>query len=242
MVTGGAGGIGRAIAVALAADGRAVAVGDLNSSDAERVASDLDGGARRLGLALDVTDAGSVKEALERVHGELGPVEVLVNNAGWDELRPFLDTDEQFWDRVIEVNFKGCLRVTHAVLPGMVERGWGRVVNVGSDAGRVGSSGESVYSGAKGALIAFTKTIARELARSGVTANTVCPGPTRTPLLEGMVESGGARLIESLERAVPMRRLGEPEDVAAAVAFLASERAGFITGQTLSVSGGLTMA
>jgi len=167
-----------------------------------------------------------------------------VNNAGWDELRPFVETDEAFWTRVVQINFMGCLRVTHAVLPGMVERGYGRIVNVASDAGRVGSSLESVYSGAKGGVIAFTKTIARETARSGVTANTVCPGPTRTPMLEGMAGEGeqGAKLIDALERAVPMRRLGEPEDVAVAVAFFASERAGFITGQTLSVSGGLTMA
>jgi 2-hydroxycyclohexanecarboxyl-CoA dehydrogenase len=241
MVTGGAGGIGRAIAAALTADGRAVAIGDLRATDPEGAASELvAGGGRAIGVALDVTKTSSVETSLARVQRELGPIEILVNNAGWDELRPFLDTDEDFWDRVIEINYKGCLRVTHAVLSGMVERGWGRVVSIGSDAGRVGSSGESIYSGAKGAVIAFTKTIAREVARSGVTANTVCPGPTRTPLLEGMTRSG-ARLIESLERAVPMRRLGEPEDVAAAAAFLASERAGYITGQTLSVSGGLTM-
>src|SRR5207302_2170673 len=143
-----------------------------------------------------------------------------------------------------EINFKGCLRLTKALLPEMVDRGWGRLVNIGSDAGRVGSSLESVYSGAKGGVIAFTKTIAREVARSGVTANTVCPGPTRTPMLEGMAASGekAERLVGSLERAIPMRRLGEPEDVAAAVAFLASDRAAYVTGQTLSVSGGLTMA
>lgn len=173
----------------------------------------------------------------------LGPVEVLVNNAGWNEIRPFLETDEDFWDRVIEINFKGCLRVTRGVLPGMVERGWGRIVNISSDAGRVGSSGESVYAGAKAAVIAFTKTIARESARAGVTANVVAPGPTQTPMLASMSEGeSGARLVEALKRAVPMRRLGEPEDIAAAVAFLASDRAGYITGQTLSVSGGLTMA
>jgi 2-hydroxycyclohexanecarboxyl-CoA dehydrogenase len=145
---------------------------------------------------------------------------------------------------VIEINLKGCLRLTRAVLGGMVERDWGRVVNVGSDAGRVGSSLESVYSGAKGGVIAFTKAVAREVARAGVTANAVCPGPTRTPLLEGMAAQGGRgeKLVASLERAIPMRRIGEPEDVAAAVAFLASERAGYITGQTVSVSGGMTMA
>jgi 2-hydroxycyclohexanecarboxyl-CoA dehydrogenase len=228
MVTGGARGIGRAIAEALAADGRMVAVGDVLEAE----------GVGALAVRLDVTDSGSVGAAVERVEGELGPIDILVNNAGWDELKPFLETDEEFWDRVIEVNFKGALRLTRAILPGMVERGWGRVINIGSDAGRVGSSFESVYSGAKGGVIAFTKTIAREVARSGVTANSVCPGPTRTALLEAM----GEQLTESLVRAVPMRRLGQPEDVAAAVAFLASEEAGYITGQTLSVSGGLTMA
>jgi len=238
FVTGAARGIGRAIAVALAEDGRRVAVGDLLVHAAEETAADVDG----LAVELDVTDRSSVADAVAHVEAELGPVEVLVNNAGWDELRPFLDTDETFWDSVIDINFKGCLRTTRAVLPGMVERGFGRIVNIGSDAGRVGSSHESVYAGAKGAVIAFTKTIAREAARAGVTANVVCPGPTRTPLLEGMAETGGEKLVSSLERAVPMRRLGEPEDVAAAVAFLAGERAGYITGQTLSVSGGLTMA
>src|SRR3954452_15652753 len=153
-------------------------------------------------------------------------------------MRPFLETDERFWDRVLEINFKGGLRTARRIVPGMAERGWGRVVNIGSDAGRVGSSLESVYSGAKGAVIAFTKTLAREVARSGVTANTVCPGPTRTPMLASM----DPKMASALERAVPMRRLGEPEHVAAAVAFLASDAAGYITGQTLSVSGGLTMS
>ncbi|HEX6459506.1 MAG TPA: 3-oxoacyl-ACP reductase family protein [Thermoleophilaceae bacterium] len=238
FVTGAAQGIGRAIALALADDGRRVVVGDLQADAAQTTAADAGG----IAVAIDVTDAASVTAAVERAEAELGPVEILVNNAGWDELRPFVDTDEMFWDRVIDVNFKGCLRMTHALLPGMIERGFGRIVNIGSDAGRVGSSHESVYSGAKGGVIAFTKTIAREAARAGVTANVVCPGPTRTPLLEGMAKTGGEKLVTSLERAVPMRRLGEPEDVAAAVAFLASERAGYITGQTLSVSGGLTMA
>ena len=244
LVTGGGRGIGRAISLALAADGRAVAVGDVGEEGALATASAVQAeGGRALALGLDVTDGDSVTAGIGRAEEGLGPVDILVNNAGWDELVPFLDTDEAFWDKVIEINFKGCLRLTRATLPGMVERGWGRVVNIGSDAGRVGSSNESVYSGAKGGVIAFTKTVAREVARSGVTANAVCPGPTRTPLLEGMAKGKeGERLIASLERAVPMRRLGEPEDVAAAVAFLASERAGYITGQTLSVSGGLTMA
>jgi len=245
LVTGGGGGIGRAIAQALAADGRAVAVADLSESSAAATVEALtaDGG-RELAVPMDITDAGSVSAGVALVVDQLGPVDILVNNAGWDEMRPFLETEEPFWDRVIDVNFKGCLRVTHAVLPGMVERGFGRVINIGSDAGRVGSSLESVYSGAKGGVIAFTKTLAREVAREGVTANTVCPGPTRTPMLEGMAGEGerGQKLIDALTRAVPMRRLGEPADVAAAVAFLASDAAGYVTGQTLSVSGGLTMA
>ena len=238
FVTGAGQGIGRAIALALAADGRRVVAGDLQADAAEATAAATGG----IAVSVDVTDGPSVAAAVERAEAELGPVEILVNNAGWDELRAFVDTDEAFWDRVIDVNFKGCLRMTHALLPGMIERGFGRIVNIGSDAGRVGSSHESVYSGAKGGVIAFTKTVAREAARAGVTANVVCPGPTRTPLLKGMAETGGEKLVASLERAVPMRRLGEPEDVAAAVAFLAGERAGYITGQTLSVSGGLTMA
>ena len=245
LVTGGGGGIGRAISLALAGEGRALAIGDLRADAAEATAEAIEaGGGRAIAATLDVTDTASVAAAIERIKAELGEVEVLVNNAGWDELVPFVDTDEAFWDRVIEVNFKGCLRLTRAVLPGMVERRWGRIVNIGSDAGRVGSSLESVYSGAKGGVIAFTKTVAREAAEAGVTANTVCPGPTRTALLEGMASAGGQgeKLVSSLERAIPMRRLGEPEDVASAVAFLASERAGYITGQTLSVSGGLTMA
>jgi 2-hydroxycyclohexanecarboxyl-CoA dehydrogenase len=242
-VTGGAGGMGRAICLDLAADGRMVAIADLRLDGARETASAVaDSAGRAVPVELDVTSSESVAAGVAAAADELGPIDIAVNNAGWDELRPFLETDEEFWDRVIEINYKGCLRVTSEVLPGMVERGFGRVVNIASDAGRVGSSLESVYAGAKGGVIAFTKTIAREVARSGVTANTVCPGPTRTPMLEGMAEAGGEKLFESLVRAVPMRRLGEPSDVSAAVAFLASERAGFITGQTLSVSGGLTMA
>jgi 2-hydroxycyclohexanecarboxyl-CoA dehydrogenase len=235
--------MGRAICLDLAADGRAVAVADLRVEGATETASAVaEAGGRAVPVELDVTSSESVAAGVAAAADKLGPIDIAVNNAGWDELRPFLETDEEFWDRVIEINYKGCLRVTSEVLPGMVERGFGRVVNIASDAGRVGSSLESVYAGAKGGVIAFTKTIAREVARSGVTANTVCPGPTRTPMLEGMAAAGGEKLFESLVRAVPMRRLGEPSDVSAAVAFLASERAGFITGQTLSVSGGLTMA
>jgi 2-hydroxycyclohexanecarboxyl-CoA dehydrogenase len=245
LVTGAARGIGRAIALELAAHGHHVAVADVLYDQAAETASAVEGeGRRAIAVRVDVTDPRSVDRGVAEAAGALGPIEVLVNNAGWDELRPFLETDEALWDRLIDINFKGCLRVSKAVLPGMVEGRFGRVVNIASDAGRVGSSLEAVYAGAKAGVIAFTKTIARELATTGVTANAVCPGPTRTPMLEGMAgdPERGAKLVDALTRAVPMRRLGEPEDVAAAVAFLASERSGFITGQTLSVSGGLTMA
>jgi 2-hydroxycyclohexanecarboxyl-CoA dehydrogenase len=240
LVTGGARGIGRSIVAALAAEGHRVAVADIRDDGASEAAAENGG----LAVHMDVTDRASVREGIRAVEERLGPIEILVNNAGWDELRPFLQTDEDFWDQVIELNFKGCLRTCREIVPGMVEREYGRIVNIGSDAARVGSSLEAVYSGAKGGVVSFTKTLAREVARHGVTANAVCPGPTDTPMLQEMVAASAqsATLIDRLRRAVPMRRIGQPEDVAAAVAFLVSDRAGFITGQTLSVSGGLTMA
>jgi 2-hydroxycyclohexanecarboxyl-CoA dehydrogenase len=243
FVSGAARGIGRAIAEKLAADGRAVAIADLLDEQARETALTIEkNGGTAIAVTLDVTSADSVAAAVAEATERLGAIEVLVNNAGWDELHPFLETDEPFWDRIIDVNFKGVLRLTKAVLPGMVERRWGRIVSISSDAGRVGSSGESVYAGAKGAIIAFTKTIAREVARNGVTANAVCPGPTDTAMLQQVMSGeGGDKVKDAMTRAVPMKRLGTPEDIAAAVAFLASEDAGYITGQALSVSGGLTM-
>lgn len=243
LVTGGAGGIGAAVVRALAAQGCRVAIGDLDDNACDRGARAL-GPGEGFGVPLDVTSASSVATAVAAVERVLGPIEVLVNCVGWDELRPFLETDEPFRARVLEVNLAGPIRVTHAVLAGMVTRRFGRVIQIASDAGRVGSSLEAVYSAAKGGLIAFTKTVAREVARSGVTSNAVCPGPTRTPMLDAMAaaDERGRRLVEGLSKAVPMGRLGAPEDVAGAVAYLASEGAGFVTGQTLSVSGGLTMA
>ena len=237
LVTGAGRGIGAAIATALSDYGHSVAIGDIADEQAARTADRTNG----IAIHLDVTDSASVDDAVTEVEQTLGAPEILVNNAGWDVLQPFLETDEQFWERVIDINYKGCLRVTRRVAPNMVENRWGRIINIGSDAARVGSSNEAVYSGAKGAVVSFTKTLARELAKQQITANAVCPGPTRTPML-GEMASESAEMIEALKRAVPMRRLAEPEDIAAAVAFLASERAGFITGQTLSVSGGLTMA
>ncbi len=235
LVTGGAGGIGRAIVRALAADGHRVVAGDIADGAPAEAA---------LAVHLDVTDSDSVDAAVTRAEGELGPIGILVNTAGWDEFHPFLETDEEFWDRIIELNYKGCLRVCRRVVPTMVSAQYGRVVNISSDAARVGSSLEAVYAGAKAGQVAFGKTLAREVVRHGVTVNSVCPGPTETPLLDGMIGAGegSAKMIEALRRAVPMRRLGQPEDIAAAVAFFASDAAGYITGQTLSVSGGLTMA
>lgn len=246
FVTGGAQGIGKGITTTLGAQGFAVAVVDLNTEAAQATAAEIvEAGGRAIAVQADVTDTASVQAAVKTVTEELGPIEVAVNNAGWDDFMPFLKTTEDFWDRILEINFKGMLRVTQAVVPGMVERGFGRVVNIGSDAGRVGSSLEAVYSGAKGGTIAFTKTLAREVATKGVTANTVCPGPTDTPALRKFADASGQdadKVIGGMTRAVPMKRLGLPEDVAAAVAFFASDAAGYITGQTLSVSGGLTMA
>jgi 2-hydroxycyclohexanecarboxyl-CoA dehydrogenase len=245
LVTGGARGIGEAISTTLAADGFSVVVADLRREEAEATAAAIrETGGKATAVELDVTSTESVKAGLATAREAFGPVDVLVNNAGWDDLRPFLQTDESFWDRVIEVNFKGALRLTQGVLPGMIERGWGRIINIGSDAGRVGSSLESVYSGAKGGVIAFTKTIARETARKGVTANAVCPGPTDTPFLREVIAKQGDadKVIGAMVSGVPMKRLAQPQEIAAAVRFFAADDAGYVTGQTLSVSGGLTMA
>ncbi|WP_433781470.1 SDR family NAD(P)-dependent oxidoreductase [Actinomycetospora sp. CA-101289] len=246
FVTGGAQGIGQGIATTLGAQGFGVAVVDLNLEAAQATAAAIaDAGGTAVAVAADVTDTASVQAAVKTVTEELGPVDVAVNNAGWDDFMTFLDTTEDFWDRILDINFKGALRVAHAVVPGMVERGWGRVVNIGSDAGRVGSSLEAVYSGAKGGIIAFSKTLAREVATKGVTVNTVCPGPTDTPALRKFADSSGQdadKVLGGMTRAVPMRRLAQPADVAGAVAYFASDAAGYVTGQTLSVSGGLTMA
>lgn len=239
LVTGGAGGIGAAICHRLAADGCAVAVADLDFDHSRELGSELAG----IGVHLDVTDPLSVAEAVGETIRTLGPVTILVNCAGWDQMHPFLDTDEEFTARVLDINLAGAIRVTRAVLPYMVEAHWGRIVSIASDAGRVGSSLEAVYSAAKGGVIAFTKTIAREFARHGISANTVCPGPADTPLLGAIVGTGerASKVIDSMARGIPMRRLAVPDDVAPAVGFLASVEAGYITGQTLSVSGGLTM-
>jgi 2-hydroxycyclohexanecarboxyl-CoA dehydrogenase len=238
LVTGAARGIGAGIARALAAAGARVALADVAADSVRETAEGL--GKRGLAIVMDVSDARSVRAGVAEAEARLGPLDVLVNNAGVDTIAPFIESSEAVWDRLWAVNLKGTLLTTRAVLDGMIARKRGRIVSIGSDAGRVGSTGEAVYSATKGGVIAFSKSLAREVARHGITVNCVCPGPTDTALLE-QVREYDEKLHASLARAIPLRRLGKPEDVAAAVAFLASDDAAYITGQTLSVSGGLTM-
>jgi 2-hydroxycyclohexanecarboxyl-CoA dehydrogenase len=235
MVTGGASGIGAAIAARLAAEGAEVWVGDIDTDGAERVAGEIAGHAVRL----DVTDLDSATAAFVAT----GTLDVLVNNAGTDEFGFFTYTAPKQWRRVLDVNLGGVLNCTHAVLPEMQRAGYGRIVNISSEAGRVGSKGSAVYSAAKGGIIAFTKAIARENARYGITANSIAPGPIETPLLMGAKEFGeiGEKVIETMKEGTQMKRLGQPDEVAAAVAFLASDDATYVTGETLGVSGGLGM-
>ena len=242
IVTGGAGGIGSAICRRLAEEGCKVGVFDLRADAAAKVAGEIGGGASA--HAVDITSHAAVVAVVAAFEAHSGPADILVNNAGWDKFAYFLDTDPDLWERIIAINFRGPLNLHHAVLKGMQARRRGRVVNIASDAGRVGSSMEAVYSACKGGLIAFTKTMAREMARSGVTVNCVCPGPTDTPLLAAFFGEGeqGARAAEAMKRGIPLKRLGQPNDLPGIVAFLASDDAAYITGQTISVSGGLTMA
>jgi 2-hydroxycyclohexanecarboxyl-CoA dehydrogenase len=238
VVTGGGSGIGRASALRLGEQGFAVAVVDRDEPAASDTVRAIEAaGGRAAAFGVDVTDRPAVAALPGQVEGSLGVATVLVNNAGFDVVQPFLENEPEFWDRLVEVNFLGTVRVTRAFLDGMIDRGTGRVVNVASDAGRVGSSGETVYAGTKGGVIAFTKSLAREMARYQITVNCVCPGPTDTPLFRAQPP----RIQVALERAIPFRRLARPEEVAEAVAFFCSERCSYVTGQVLSVSGGLTM-
>lgn len=229
LVTGGGSGIGAAVAARLGAGGAAVAVLDLEPGDAVDLA-----------IRCDVSDVAGAQNAVAEVLAAFHRVDVLVNAAGWDRIVRFVDSDPELWDRVVGINLLGPIAVTHAVLPNMIERGRGSIVSVASDAGRVGSSGEVVYSAAKGGLIAFSKAVAREVARHGIRVNCVAPGPTDTPFLD-IFGTESQQIVDSMVRQTPLRRLATPEDVAAAVCFLASDEAAHITGQTLSVSGGLTM-
>ncbi len=244
IVTGGGSGIGKAISKVLAKQGTKVAIADIRLDNAESVASEINNdGGKAIAIKTDVTDLSSVKTMVDEVHKSLGSVDILVNNAGWDKMMPFLETTPEFWEKIISLNYKGVLNCVYCVARDMVEKNSGRIISISSDAARVGSSGEAVYSGAKGAVISFSKTMARELARYNVTVNVVCPGPTETPLVEEMKKESerNKKIFEAMNRVIPLRRMGKPEDVAYAVAFLASDEAGYITGQVLSVSGGLTM-
>ncbi len=242
IVTGGGQGIGRALSLRLAAEGCKVAIFDLNPAAGEETAG-LAGDATVKIYEVDVGDYAAVQNAVARVEAELGPIWVLVNNAGWDKPMPFLKTDQPLWDKIIRINLYGPLNTHHAVAPLMVERGGGRIINIASDAARVGTSDEAVYSACKGGLISFTKSVARELARKGVLLNAVCPGPTNTPMMAAVLGEGeqAVKWKDAMVRGIPMKRMGEPEDYAGIVAFLASDDAGFITGQTISVSGGMNM-
>jgi 2-hydroxycyclohexanecarboxyl-CoA dehydrogenase len=235
LVTGGGGAIGAALCRRFAAEGARLLVADRVRESAERVAAQCKGAA----LVFDISDYAAAQAALREQK-----IDVLVNNAGWDRFQNFVETKPDEWEQLIAINLRGPLNMHHLVLPQMIARGSGRIVNISSDAARVGSSGEAVYSACKGGIISFTKTLAREVARKGISVNVVCPGPTDTPILRGFLGEGeaGQKVYEALVRAVPMKRVGQPDDIPGIVAFLASDEAAFITGQVISVSGGLTMA
>ena len=244
LITGAGGGIGGATARRFAAEGARVAVLDRALAAAERTAADIvSGGGRALAVCSDITLRPEVDAAVATTITQLGPIDVLVNNAGWDVFAPFLKTQPEQWERLIAINLVGALHLHHAVLPGMVERRGGRIVNIASDAARVGSSGEAVYAACKGGIVAFSKTIAREHARHGITCNVVCPGPTDTALFADYKQGAGnpEKLEEAFRRSIPLGRIGQPEDLPGAILFFASDDAAYVTGQVLSVSGGLTM-
>ncbi|NDV04979.1 SDR family NAD(P)-dependent oxidoreductase [Rhodococcus opacus] len=245
LVTGGGNGIGAAIVRRLAESGASVGIIDRDEASARAIAAELEAsGVTTAIVAADISNNSAVISGVNAIEAALGPIDILVNNAGWDSLKPFLDNDEAHRDLIIDINLKGPINVTHAVLAKMVERGRGRVVTISSDAGRVGSTGQAVYSACKAGMIALTKSAAREVARYGITLNVVAPGPTRTRMMAEALDGDDAsakHVLERMTKAVPMRRMGEPEDVAGIAVFLATDDASFITGQVISVSGGLTM-
>ncbi|MGH7840665.1 MAG: SDR family NAD(P)-dependent oxidoreductase [Candidatus Binataceae bacterium] len=242
IVTGAAQGIGRAIATRLAEEGASVAIADIQEGPAAATAKELEAaGHTAMAVKLDVASLESALAAVEQVAAAFGGIDVLINNAGWDKVEPFIQSTPETWEKVIAINFRGVIHCCKAVIPKLQARGGGKIVSTASDAGRVGSLGEAVYSGCKAGIIGFSKTLARELARYNITVNTICPGPTETALLRSAM-ADQPKVLEAMKRGIPMRRLGQPQDLAGAVAFLASADADFVTGQVLSVSGGLTMA
>jgi len=237
LVTGAASGIGLAVATGLAQAGATVYLGDINEDNGRAAAQELGSGGSATFLRLDVTNADSVAAAKDVISSKHGALDILVNAAGWSKVERFVDTTPELWQRLVDLNYMGVVRVTHAFLPAMIERGHGKIVHVSSDAARAGSGGEAVYSGAKGAVVSFTKALARETARFSLNVNCVCPGPTDTPLLASIPE----KQRDALMRAIPFRRFAKPSEVADAVLFFASNKTDYLTGQVLSVSGGLTM-
>jgi 2-hydroxycyclohexanecarboxyl-CoA dehydrogenase len=238
IVTGGASGIGRATALLLAREGAQVFIGDIDEAGGAATAAEATAAGHQVDfLALDLADPAAIEDFAAAVHGTAGRIDGLVNGAGWDRIQPFMENPPEMWDSLIAINLMGAVRLTRAVLPAMIEAQSGKIVNISSDAGRVGSMGETVYAAAKGGLIAFTKSLAREMARHRLNVNCVCPGPTDTPLFQRQPE----RMREALTRAIPFRRIAQPEDIAEAVMFFLGPRSDYITGQVLSVSGGLTM-
>ncbi len=245
IVTGGAGGIGSATCTRLVQEGAKVAIFDMNLAAAQQLEQQLKAqGGQALALQCDITQAEVVTQAVDQVEQQLGPITGLVNNAGWDIFKPFVKSEPNEWQKLIQINLVGMLNMHYAVLPRMVARQGGRIVNIASDAARVGSSGEAVYAACKGGLLSFSKTLAREHSRDQITINVICPGPTDTALLAGVTEgaSNPEKLRDAFVRAIPLGRLGQPQDLASAIAFFLSDDASFITGQVLSVSGGLTMS
>lgn len=238
LVTGAGQGIGKAIVFELASKGYSIAICDINEESGNNTQNELiEAGYKGEFYKTDVTSLESFEHTVAEATNNLGQIDILVNTVGWDIIEPFMDNSIDYWDKVIDINFRSTIYGSKAVLPQMIERKYGRIVNIASDAGRVGSSGETVYAGAKGGVIAFTKSLAREMARHNISVNCICPGPTDTPLFASQPE----KMKEGLIRAIPLRRLAQPEEIAYAVGFFANERAGYMTGQVISVSGGLTM-
>jgi 2-hydroxycyclohexanecarboxyl-CoA dehydrogenase len=245
IVTGGARGIGKGICEMLAKQGASVVIADLLIDEAVATAADIENaGGKAIAIKTDITDLASVQAMVEAVKDKFGPIDILVNNAGWDRMKPFIKTTPDFWNKVIDINYKGVLNTTYAVADSMIERNRGKIINIASDAARVGSMGEAIYAGTKGAVISFSKTMAREFARNKINVNVICPGPTPTPLLDDMKaeDAFADKVLSGMDKIIPLKRMGTADDIAAAVVFFASEEASFITGQVLSVSGGLTMA
>ncbi len=244
VVTGGARGIGKGICGKLAKQGAKVVIADLLIDEAVATAAEIENaGGQAIAVKTDITDLESVQAMVDAVKEKFGPVDILVNNAGWDRIKPFIKTTPDFWNKVIHINFKGVLNTTYSVANDMIKRKSGKIINIASDAARVGSMGESVYAGTKGAVISFSKTMAREFARNKINVNVICPGPTPTPLLDDMKaeDAFADKVLSNMDKIIPLKRMGTDEDIAAAVVFFASEEANFVTGQVLSVSGGLTM-